>query len=78
MSHTIEYGSRVYEYENVDQFILVYLRNDEFSLEFQKEINDSFPDYSTVTYSEVVALVGLSGLSNVILQVAGADGSFVA
>lgn len=78
LSHTIEYGSRVYEYENVDQFILVYLRNDEFSLEFQKEINDSFPDYSTVTYSEVVALVGLSGLSNVILQVAGADGSFVA
>jgi hypothetical protein len=57
---------------------MVYLRNDQFSAEYQKEIADSFPDYSTVSYSEVVSIVGLSELSNVILQVAGADGLFVA
>ena len=56
---------------------MVYLRNDEFSTEFQKEIADSFHDYSTVSYSDVVSLVGISGMSVVILQVAGADGTFV-
>ena len=78
LSHTINYGSETYKYEDVDQFIMVYLRNDAFSAEYQKEIADSFPDYSTVSYSEVVSIVGLSELSNVILQVAGADGLFVA
>jgi hypothetical protein len=77
LSHTIEYGSQVYEYQDVDQFIMVYLRNDEFSEEYQKEIADSFPDYSTVSYSDVVSLVGISGMSDVILQIAGADGTFV-
>ena len=77
LSHTIEYGSQVYEYQDLDQFIMVYLRNDEFSEEYQKEIADSFPDYSTVSYSEVVSLIGISGMSDVILQVAGADGTFV-
>ena len=77
LSHTIEYGSQVYEYQDLDQFIMVYLRNDEFSEEYQKEIADSFPDYSTVSYSEVVSLVGISGMSDVILQIAGADGTFV-
>ena len=78
LSHTINYGSETYKYEDVDQFIMVYLRNDAFSAEYQKEIADSFPDYSTVSYSEVVSIVGLSGLNKVILQVAGADGLFVA
>ena len=77
LSHTIEYGSQVYEYQDLDQFIMVYLRNDEFSEEYQKEIADSFPDYSTVSYSDVVSLVGISGMSDVILQIAGADGTFV-
>ena len=36
------------------------------------------PDYSTVSDSGVVSIVGLSGLNKVILQVAGADGLFVA
>lgn len=78
LSHTIEYGGATYQYQDVEQFIMVYLRNDQFSAEYQKEIADSFPDYSTVSYSEVVSIVGLSELSNVILQVAGADGLFVA
>lgn len=77
LSHTIEYGSQVYAYQDIDQFIMVYLRNDEFSSEYQKEIADSFPDYSTVSYSEVVSLVGVTGLSDAILQIAGADGTFV-
>ena len=78
LSHTIEYGGQAYKYQDVDKLTMVYLRNDEFSTEFQKEIADSFPDYSTVSYSEVVSAVGLSGLNEVILQVAGADGLFVA
>ena len=76
-SHTIEYGGQAYKYQDVDKLTMVYLRNDEFSTEFQKEIADSFPDYSTVSYSDVVSLVGISGMSDVILQVAGADGTFV-
>ena len=78
LSHTIEYEGQAYKYQDVDKLTMVYLRNDEFSTEFQKEIADSFPDYSTVSYSEVVSAVGLSGLNEVILQVAGADGLFVA
>jgi hypothetical protein len=77
LSHTIEYGGQAYKYQDVDKLTMVYLRNDEFSTEFQKEIADSFPDYSTVSYSDVVLLVGISGMSDVILQVAGADGTFV-
>jgi len=77
LSHTIEYGGQAYKYQDVDKLTMVYLRNDEFSTEFQKEIADSFPDYSTVSYSDVVSLVGISGMSDVILQVAGADGTFV-
>ena len=77
LSHTIEYGGQAYKYQDVDKLTMVYLRNDEFSTEFQKEIADSFPDYSTVSYSEVVSLVGISGMSDVILQIAGADGTFV-
>lgn len=78
LSHTIEYGGVTYQYQDVDQFIMVYLRNDQFSAEYQKEIADSFPEHSTVSYSEVVSIIGLSGLNEVILQVAGADGLFVA
>ena len=77
LSHTIEYRGQAYKYQDVDKLTMVYLRNDEFSTEFQKEIADSFPDYSTVSYSDVVSLVGISGMSDVILQVAGADGTFV-
>ena len=77
LSHTIEYEGQAYKYQDVDKLTMVYLRNDEFSTEFQKEIADSFPDYSTVSYSDVVSLVGISGMSDVILQVAGADGTFV-
>ena len=77
LSHTIEYGGQAYKYQDVDKLTMVYLRNDEFSTEFQKEIADSFPDYSTVSYSDVVSLVWISGMSDVILQVAGADGTFV-
>jgi hypothetical protein len=77
LSHTIEYGGQAYKYQDVDKLTMVYLRNDEFSTEFQKEIADSFPDYSTVSYSDVVSLVGISGMSDVILQIAGADGTFV-
>lgn len=72
LSHTINYGSETYKYEDVVQFIMVYLRNDAFSAEYQKEIADSFPDYSTVSDSGVVSIVGLSGLNKVILRVAGA------
>ena len=77
LSHTIEYGGQAYKYQDVDKLTMVYLRNDEFSTEFQKEIADSFPDYSTVSYSDVVSLVGISGMSDAILQIAGADGTFV-
>ena len=77
LSHTIEYRGQAYKYQDVDKLTMVYLRNDEFSTEFQKEIADSYPDYSTVSYSDVVSLVGISGMSDAILQIAGADGTFV-
>jgi hypothetical protein len=54
------------------------LRNNAYSEEFQAEIAESFPDYSTVTYEDVISLVGLAGVNDAILQVAAADGFFVA
>jgi hypothetical protein len=57
---------------------MIFLRNDDFTPVFQNEIAESFPDYSEVTYSEVISLVGLGGVSDTILQVASTDGYFLA
>ena len=78
LSHTIEYENQLYNYQEVDALIMVYVRNNTFSKEFQAEIAESFPDYSTVTYEDVISLVGLAGVNDAMLQVAAADGFFVA
>ena len=78
ISHTITYGSQDYKYEDVKDLVMIFLRNDDFTSIFQNEIAESFPDYSEVTYSEVISLVGLGGISDTILQVASSDGFFVA
>jgi len=77
ISHTIEYGGQDYKYDDVKDLVMIFLRNDDFTPVFQNEIAESFPDYSEVTYSEVISLVGLGGVSDTILQVASTDGYFV-
>ena len=78
ISNTITYGSQDYKFEDVKDLVMIFLRNDDFTSIFQNEIAESFPDYSAVTYSEVISLVGLGGISDTILQVASSDGFFVA
>ena len=78
ISHTIEYGGQDYKYDDVKDLVMIFLRNDDFTPVFQNEIAESFPDYSEVTYSEVISLVGLGGVSDTILQVASTDGYFLA
>jgi hypothetical protein len=53
-------------------------RDDEFTSEFTKEINDYLKTDSNITYANAVAIVGAASIDSVILSVAGADGNFIA
>ena len=78
-----EQRDQIFNFLSEDSVYQVFLENVDLIEEMNlsgsslKEIADSFPDYSTVSYSEVVSLVGVTGLSDAILQIAGADGTFV-
>ena len=45
--------------------------------EFQNGIRDLAPTFSSVTYAEVVNLVGVRNIDSILLHMAGSDGFFV-
>ena len=75
--HIVEYAGLIFDYSQIDSLITTVTRDDEFTSEFTKEINDYLGTELNITYSVAVKLVGIASIDGVILSVAGADGNFV-
>lgn len=75
--HVIEYNGLVFDYSQIDSLITTVTRDDEFTSEFTKEINDYLGTELNITYSSAVKLVGAANIDNVLFLVSGADGNFV-
>ena len=75
--HIVEYSGLIFDYSQIDSLITTVTRDDEFTSEFTKEINDYLGTELNITYSVAVKLVGIASIDGVILSVAGADGNFV-
>ena len=76
-THTISYGEQVYDYSEIESLVAIVTRNDDFTDEFQSEISDIAPSASEISYSELVALVGIRHIDSVLINIAGADGFYV-
>ena len=75
--HTLTYNGYVFNYADVDSLLTTVVRNGEFTAEFAQEIADSYPAAAGITYNTVVSVVGVADLDNLLIAVAGTDGSYV-
>lgn len=76
-NHTVQYGTAIFDYNQIDSLIMTVTRDGDFTTEFRKEITDLLPAAANFSYQDTVKLVGIANIDNVILYVAGADGNFV-
>jgi hypothetical protein len=76
-SHKVIYGTSSFDYQTIDQLITTVTRDGDFTAEFRQEIADVNIAASSLSYGDVAALVGNPSISNVILYIAGVDGSYV-
>jgi hypothetical protein len=76
-SHTIGYAGSSFNYSDVDVLLITVLCDGEFTEEFAQEISASFPSVAGIDYDTAVFLVGAPNIEDVLIQVAGADGSYV-
>ena len=76
-NHTVQYGTAIFDYNQIDSLIMTVTRDGDFTTEFRKEITDLLPAAANFSYQDTVKLVGTANIDNVILYVAGADGNFV-
>jgi hypothetical protein len=75
--HIVEYAGSTFEYDQIDSLIITVTRDDEFTAEFTKEINDYVKADLNITYPAALVLIGIANINEVILRVAGSDGSYV-
>jgi hypothetical protein len=75
--HSVQYSGITFEYNQIDSLITTVIRDDEFTAEFTKEINDYLKTEANITYKVAVGLVGAANIDGVLLNVAGSDGSYV-
>jgi Ca2+-binding RTX toxin-like protein len=76
-NHTVQYGTALFDYNQIDNLIMTVTRDGDFTTEFRKEITDLLPAAANFSYLDTVKLVGTANIDSVILYVAGADGNFV-
>lgn len=76
-AHTVQYGSTLFNYSQIDALLMVITSDGDFSAEFRKEIADLLPTAANFSYQDAVKLVGVANIDNVLVYVAGADGYFV-
>ena len=76
-SHTIEYSGQTFNFADIDPFITTVVRDGEFTEEFAKEIADTYPEVTGISYTTAVTLVGASAIEDVLIAIAGADGNYV-
>jgi hypothetical protein len=75
--HTVKYAGSEFNYNQIQSLITPVLRDNEFTSQFNREINDYLQVELNITYKAAVALVGLTNMDSVILMIAGSDGNFV-
>ena len=75
--HFFLYAGARYDYSDIDSLITVVARNGEFTDEFSLEISDYAASFENATYSDVVKLVGSSGIDGWLIKVAGDDGNYI-
>ena len=73
----MEYAGSIFDYDQIDSLITTVTRNDEFTSEFTKEINDYVNTELNITYPTALILIGTANIDEVLLRVAGADGTYV-
>jgi len=71
------YAGARYDYSDIDSLITVVTRNGEFTSEFSQEIADYAASFENATYSDIVKIVGSSGIDGWLITVAGDDGNYV-
>ena len=76
-SHTVEYAGITFNWSDVDSFVTTVVRDNEFTEEFAKEISDAFPSVAGISYQTALTIIGTTGIQEVLLMVAGADGNYV-
>jgi hypothetical protein len=75
--HSVQYAGSSFDYNQIDALIMTVTRDDEFTAEFTKEINDYLKTEANIAYKVAVGLVGAANIDGIIMTVAGADGSYV-
>ena len=75
--HTVKYAGSEFNYNQIQNLITPVLSDNEFTSQFNREINDYLQVELNITYKAAVALVGLTNMDSVILMIAGSDGNFV-
>jgi Ca2+-binding RTX toxin-like protein len=76
-SHVFSYNGSDYDYDDISSFILIVVRDNEFTDEFRSELADYAPEFKDILYQDAVDAVGLIGISEAIITVAGSDGSYI-
>jgi hypothetical protein len=75
--HSVQYAGSTFDYNQIDALIMTVTRDEEFTAEFTKEINDYLKTEANIAYKVAVGLVGAASIDGIIMTVAGADGSYV-
>jgi V8-like Glu-specific endopeptidase len=76
-AHSLMYAGSTFDYNQIDALIMTVTRNDEFTAEFTKEINDYLKTEANIAYKVAVGLVGAANIDTTLMTVAGADGTYV-
>ena len=76
-AHSLTYSGTNFDYKQIDSLITTVTRDDEFTAEFTKEINDYLNIEANIAYKIAVGLVGAANIDGIIMTVAGADRSYV-
>ena len=76
-SHVFSYNGSDYDYDDISPFIMIVVRDNEFTHDFRSELAAFAPEFKDLSYHDAVAAVGLVGISDAIITVAGADGNYI-
>ena len=76
-NHIFSYNGSDYDYDDISPFIMIVVRDNEFTDDFRSELADFAPEFKDISYQDAVAAVGLVGISDAIITVAGADGNYI-
>ena len=76
-SHVFTYSGTDYDYYDISPFIVIVVRDNEFTDDFRSELADFAPEFKDISYQDAIDAVGLVGISAAIIAVAGADENYI-